>query len=429
MNAGSENDGNAKPTTHEPRSVARHLYRMDDITTARGRAALLRRRRVRGAEAQQPVRELEARFRRRALAMLVIGRRRGLRRATVARSLGLTPAMLARWQDEHDERCRRAEAAPSPAPAPASLGRPPLPEPPDLLRSMRNLCRLFGPALGAKDLHRDFPDASWRTCYAITYQCRGELRDQLRECRALACLWSTPGTVWAADLWKPEASLEGDFPCVLDVRDLATGFLVTSEPLEDASAASVGAAFDRLYRHFGAPLVCKTDNGGEFTGEGSWEVHHRYGVEQLLSPIYLPSYNGACEAGHGSMRYRTELLARRDGRPGDWSLNHLAGARDWANDHVDDQRPTSARQRFDNRPRVSNEERVAFRHAVHVNQQRRYDELRQCVNEKGRVIALSDSSITRPAIARALRDLGYLTHRSVPIRQPILHLKTGSVSL
>jgi hypothetical protein len=49
--------------------------------------------------------------------------------------------------------------------------------------------------------------------------------------------------------------------------------------------------------------------------------------------------------------------------------------------------------------------------------------------DHGRAITIAQPSITRPAIAHALRDQGYLTHRSVRIRYPIPWLKTGSISL
>ena len=383
---------------------------------------------MRGAAAQEPVRAVEAGLRRRALALLVVGLRHGLRRTTVAQGIGVPPDLLARWQREHDAACARPRSDGA-TPLRASLGRPPLPEPPALVRALVHLCHLFGPGMGHRDLHRDYPDASWRTCLAITSRCRRELRDQLRDSRATACIWTTPGTVWAADVWKPDAPIDGQFRYVLDVRDLASGFLVASEPLEHADADTIGQVFDRLYRQCGAPLVCKTDNGSEFIGAGSWEVHHRYGVEQLRSPVELPSYNGACEAGHGSVRCRVELLARRDGRAGDWSLNHLAGARDWANDLVEARRPVPPSQRFARRARIAPDQRLAFRRAVLASKERRWSELQQQASAARRHLDISSPSITRPAIASALRDLGYLNHRSVPIRQPIPWIKTGSISL
>ena len=373
------------------------------------------------------MRDLEARLRRRASAIMRLGRRRGWRPGVIARSIGIDSDVLSGWERDHVDRLGRGPDDPPQSPRP--LGRAPFPEPPELVRAMRHLCHLFGPALGARSLHQDCPDASWRTCLDITRQCRLELREQLRDSRAHALTWTAAGTVWAADVWQPDCPIDGQFRYVLDVRDLATGFMVVSEPLERADADSIAAVFDRLYRQFGAPLVCKTDNGSEFTGAGAWEVHHRYGVEQLLSPVELPSYNGACEAGHGSIRYRAELLARRDGRPGDWSLNHLAGARDWANDLVESRRPIPASTRFAARQTISDQQRMDFRRAVLANKQRRCDDLRQRAAHGRRTITIAQPSITRPAIADALRDLGYLTHRSVPIRQPIPWLKTGDISL
>lgn len=356
--------------------------------------------------------------------MVRVGRCHGIAINAIANGMGVAPDLLARWQRVHDAACvqrRRGDVEPS------RLGRPPLPEPPELLREMRHLCHLFGPGMGARDLARDFPQASWRTCLSVTYRCRLELRDQLRDSHARACVWTAPGTVWAADIWQPDAPIEGGFRYILDVRDLATGYMVASEPLERPEADRVGDVFDRLYRQCGAPLVCKTDNGSEFIGAGAWEVHHRHGVEQLLSPVELPSYNGACEAGHGSIRYRAELLARRDGRPGDWSLNHLAGARDWANDLVDARRPVSPRQRFEGRQAITPARRLAFRQAVLANKERRCADLRR--QPAGHLLTIASPTITRPAIAAALRDHGLLTHQSVPIRQPISHLKSASISL
>jgi hypothetical protein len=77
---------------------------------------------------------------------------------------------------------------------------------------------------------------------------------------------------------------------------------------------------------------------------------------------------------------------------------------------------------------IADDRRLDFRRAVLANMERRCTELRRQA-ASGRCTRSSCSpSITRPAIAAALRDLGYLTHRSVPIRQPIPWLKTGPIS-
>ena len=74
----------------------------------------------------------------------------------------------------------------------------------------------------------------------------------------------------------------------------------------------VGDTLERFHYTLDAPLVIKIDSGRDFIGAGSGDTHHRWGVEPLLSPPYTTQYNSACEAGHGSIRYRAEVLAHRD---------------------------------------------------------------------------------------------------------------------
>ena len=64
------------------------------------------------------------------------------------------------------------------------------------------------------------------------------------------------------------------------------------------------AVFRRLFLALGAPLVLKTDNGTHFTAESVELLLREHGITRLLSPPYLPAYNGACEAGHGSVKTR-----------------------------------------------------------------------------------------------------------------------------
>jgi hypothetical protein len=80
---------------------------------------------------------------------------------------------------------------------------------------------------------------------------------------------------------------------------------------------------------------------------------------------------------------------RRDGRPSDWSLNHLAGARDWANDLVE------RRRRFAGRPAIAPEQRLAFRLAVLANKERRCTELRRQAASGRCTRSICSPSITR----------------------------------
>jgi hypothetical protein len=295
---------------------------------------------------------------------------------------------------------------------------------------LRHHLAIFGPGIGARTLRADFPDVAYRDCAQIAWSFRRDLRLQFNDCTMVACTWTSPGTVWATDVWKPTIPIDGIYPYILDVRDLASGCIIESMPLERCTAALVGGELERLYDTLGAPLVTKSDNGSEFIGAGSGDVHGRWGVEHLLSPPDLPSYNGSCEAGHGSMRYRSEMLARRDGRPGRPSLDHLDGARSWANDLVGPHQPIKPFDRFAGRASISAEQRDHFRRAVSAAWQRRWTELLIAAKRQNRTIRLASvqATVSRAAISAALRDLGYLVTRRVPIRQQIPYEKTSRIS-
>jgi transposase InsO family protein len=295
---------------------------------------------------------------------------------------------------------------------------------------LRHHLALFGPGIGVRTLRADFPDVAFRDCAQIAARFRRDLRQQFDDCTMVACTWTTPGTVWATDVWQIDHPIDGIYRYILDVRDLASGYIIESMPLEHATAAAVGDTLERLYRTLGAPLAIKTDNGSEFTGVGSSDLHPLWGVEQLLSPPYTPQYNGACEAGHGSIRYRADMLARRDGRPGDWSLDHLEGARTWANDLPRIPQGQTPQQIFASRAPISTAQREQFLRACTAARQQRWNECRTAAQRHNRTIHLASSptTVSRAAISAALRNLGYLNTRSVPIRQPIPYEKTSVIS-
>lgn len=95
---------------------------------------------------------------------------------------------------------------------------------------------------------------------------------------------------------------------------------------DDAQAMPLVTTGMSVLQRWGA-LVIKVDNGSEFVGEGSNELHGHWGVERLRSPADLLSYHRACASVPRCMRYRAEMLGRRDGKPGQWSLDHRKGAR------------------------------------------------------------------------------------------------------
>ena len=51
----------------------------------------------------------------------------------------------------------------------------------------------------------------------------------------------------------------------------------------------------------------------------------------MPSPLRTPSYNGSCEAGHGSLKTRAHRRAAQNDRPGHWTCDDVEFARLEAN--------------------------------------------------------------------------------------------------
>jgi len=125
--------------------------------------------------------------------------------------------------------------------------------------------------------------------------------------------------------------VDGVYPYILVVRDLASGKLLLSLPAEVEDAQTAGSALVSLFREHEAPLVIKADNNLAFTAQEPQELLSPWSPFFLLSPLGMPSYNGFCEAGIGSLKTRVHHLAARHGRPGGWSCDDVEAARVQAN--------------------------------------------------------------------------------------------------
>ncbi len=71
-------------------------------------------------------------------------------------------------------------------------------------------------------------------------------------------------------------------------------------PVADATATKALSVLARLVRKYGPPLVLKSDNGSAFLSAGFAAWLARWQILSLLSPVRMPRYNGACEAGIGA---------------------------------------------------------------------------------------------------------------------------------
>src|SRR6185437_1941114 len=125
--------------------------------------------------------------------------------------------------------------------------------------------------------------------------------------------------------------IDGRFPFVVAVRDLASNLQLLWQPIEAATAETAAHALEALFAHCGAPLVLKCDNGSPFGADAVQGLLARYEVATLFSPPYWPRNNGSIEAGIGSLKTRTVAAAARAGHSGLWTLDDLAMALSEAN--------------------------------------------------------------------------------------------------
>jgi hypothetical protein len=73
--------------------------------------------------------------------------------------------------------------------------------------------------------------------------------------------WTRPGSVWAADFTQTPLAIDGIYPHVLSIRDLASGYHLLAWPVQRAIAPITVMALRFLFAAHGTPLVLKTDNG------------------------------------------------------------------------------------------------------------------------------------------------------------------------
>ena len=182
-----------------------------------------------------------------------------------------------------------------------------------------------GPHVGLPTLRAAFPtipraeliqlQADYRSHYCATHR---------RSVEALH--WTMPGRVWAMDHTQPPAPIDGCFPRMLAVRDLASGMQLAWLPVPDETAETTAAVLQLLFAWHGAPLVLKSDNGSPFISQLLYDLLVDWEIVPLFSPPRTPQYNGACEASIRAMKLRTYFLAARWGRVVHWTSDDLVAA-------------------------------------------------------------------------------------------------------
>lgn len=229
-------------------------------------------------------------------------------------------------------------------------------------------------------------------------------------------VWTRAGTAWAMDWTDPDASLEDLYTKIFVVRDLASGKLLLSLPCERESGPIVARELRRLALKHSAPAVLKEDNGGSLRCAEVGLVLSHFGILALTSPPACPGYNGACEAGIGSLKVRAHHLAAASGREDEWTCDDIEGARRAVNGRVR-KSGLSAEDIWSTRRPLSEREREDLwtRYRTHQAHERSV----RGIEPGAQLDRLTQASVDRAAIARALEEEGLVRFRRRWIRPPI----------
>ena len=169
----------------------------------------------------------------------------------------------------------------------------------------------------------------------------------------------------AAEHADPPHRIDGRWPYILAVRDLASGCQLAWLPVLDETAETTIDALQWLFLEHGPPLVLKSDNGSGFISKAVRRFLDRWQVSPLYSPPRTPEYNGSIEAGNGAKTHTHEEAARQ-GRAGHWTADDLEAARRMANDFINTTGPAGTQrcQRFRSAPRLTMDARAVFGRTV-----------------------------------------------------------------
>jgi transposase InsO family protein len=298
------------------------------------------------------------------------------------------------------------------------LGRPVVRSPRDDRNAVLHFLDEFGPQVGVPTLGSCFPGMARAELEDLLKRYRRVWRERNRQpLRVLH--WSVIGSVWAIDFTGPVRPVEGEYPYLLAVRDLASGVQLLWRPVAAATGEATARELNNLFTAHGSPLVLKSDNGGHFTCPAVQDLLQAHQVESLLSPPHWPRYNGAIEAGIGAMKDRTDAQAARAGHVGYWTIDDTAGALTEANALARPHSPSgpSPNALWQGRSPIRRAERDAFGELVDRHLGAEKWSADSCVGAASEV--WSKRAMARDAIRLALEECGYLHYTRKLIPPPI----------
>jgi transposase InsO family protein len=339
-------------------------------------------------DAQLPRRQAEQAVRRSAVEMAL-----GQSQASVAQALHIAPQTLGDWMD------RPEEARPR--------GRPPLPLDPLVKETVAEALDSHGRSIGLPALKQLFPSVPRSALHRFRDQWSADHEQE--PCRLD---WRTPGTVWSADFTQTPSPVDGVFPYVLVVRDIASQCTLLAAPCLAQAAEVVVFLLRQLFGLYAPPLVLKSDNGSPFIAAATRALCSLHGVVNLLSPPLTPRYNGSIEATAGQLKTRAALIAMQQTCE-IWSSDILEAARLSANTLNRPWGPSAPTpdQRWHERSPISAARRADFaalvgRKTTDITESTQRE--RRQIGRPEQLTAACAATVARTAIRQALVELGIL---------------------
>jgi len=334
----------------------------------------------------------------------------GLSLPETANLLHLAPRTLRQWYEDFRIDMPRLQL----------LGRPTLRSSLADRTAVLDVLKELGPATSVATLRDCFP---WLP--------RVELEDLVRRYRRVwqkrhqhapySLHWQRIGAVWAMDFSEAPRPIDGVYPYLFAVRDLASHQQLLWLPVFDMTAVTVIDSLWRLFVTHDVPLVMKTDNGSAFIADATQDFFLSLGVNLLFSPPCTPWYNGSIEAGIGSLKTRTERHAGYAAHPGYWTCDDTAAAQTEANATARPKGETGPTpdELWQTRRSITPQERRLFQETVQHR--------RQELGDQGVMSTKEERRTQREAIRRALveHDILLFSRRRIPL--PITTQKTASI--
>lgn len=327
-----------------------------------------------------------------------------------AASLGISSRTLRHWKkygaQDGSELCPR--------------GRPPVRCSAESRNAVvRFVHQVTGPAVGLPALQALFPSLPRVILADLLYRYRRVWRRRYRQ-SGFELQWHHAGAVWAMDFSEAHYPVDGVYPYVFAVRDLASHRQLAWQPVADEKAETVLPILRQLLAEYGPPLVLKSDNGSAFIAETVQSAMLEAVVAQLFSPARRPQYNGALERSNSTHKVYTQQHAALDGHPFRWTSDDLAHAKQLANTIS---RPWGSTgptpdEAWQQRSPITDDARRVFQEALG---QARIQAAHDLGLDLTAALSVPDRArLDRMAIARTLEDLGYLTKTRVdrPPRKP-----------